>query len=115
MAVSVEPMSKDAVASGIEHSDAIKVLSIVRARLSEMVETNVSAGSLSSSKEYLKSQLALRMKEPGYWTDAIAKRFLDGKDFTSSYAARIDAVTADMVRNLLSALNGGSKVEYVIR
>ena len=44
----------------------------------------------------------------------IAKRYLDGKDFTTSYAAAMDAVNADKVRMLLSVLNDGSKVEYVV-
>ena len=54
------------------------------------------------------------MNEPEYWLDAIAKRYLDGKDFTTSYAARIDAVNADRIKAVLAELNNGSKVEYVV-
>ena len=76
--------------------------------------SKISDSVLASSKAYLKSNLAQRMNEPEYWLDAIAKRYLDGKDFTTSYAAKIDAVTADKVKMLLGELNSGSKVEYVV-
>jgi hypothetical protein len=80
----------------------------------DLSQTKISDKSLNACKAYLKSYLAQKMKEPEYWLDAISKRFLDGKDFTSSYAAKIDAVNAESVRNLLNSLNNGSKVEYVV-
>ena len=55
------------------------------------------------------------MNDPQYWTDAIAKRYLDGKDFTTSYTAAIDAVNADGLMRMFSDLNTGSKVEYVVQ
>ena len=70
---------------------------------------------LAACKEHLKNLISFRMQEPMYWVDAIAKRYLDGKDFTTGYAARVDAVTEDKVKLLLLALNEGSKVEYVVK
>ena len=36
-------------------------------------------------------------------------------DFTTDYKARVDAVTADKVKQILTSLNNASKVEYIIR
>ena len=42
-------------------------------------------------------------------------RHLDGKDLTTGYASRIDAVKASDVQAVLDLLESGSKVEYVIK
>ena len=55
------------------------------------------------------------MKSPQYWLNAISMRQIEGKDFTTDYKARVDAVTADKVKQILTSLNNASKVEYIIR
>ena len=112
--VSVSPLSPAAFASHIDPSGPIEALSIIRSMMHDLSETKIPDAALASCKAYLKSYLAQRMTEPEYWLDAIAKRYLDGKDFSTSYAAKIDAVNAEKVKKLLSELNAGSKVEYVV-
>ena len=63
----------------------------------------------------MKNLIAQKMNDPKYWVDAIAKRYVDGKDFSTSYQAKIDAVNADKVKLLILALNSGSKVEFVVK
>jgi hypothetical protein len=46
--------------------------------------------------------------------NTITRRYLAGKDFTTNYAVKVDAVTAEKVKNILVALSKGSKVEYII-
>lgn len=113
--VTVEPVSPMGYASHIGHSGPDKALEIVRARLQDLTQTNIPAPVVASCKEFYKNLISRRMNEPLYWVDAIAKRYLDGKDFTTSYGAAVDAVNADKVKILLLALNGGSKVEYVVK
>lgn len=112
--VSASPLSGMSYASHIDPSGPIEALSIIRSMMNGLAETKISDHMLASCKAYLKSNLAQRMNEPEYWLDAIAKRYLDGKDFTTSYAARIDAVNADRIKAVLAELNNGSKVEYVV-
>jgi hypothetical protein len=69
---------------------------------------------LAAFKSQLKGRIALEMKDPFYWLNVISRRYLAGKDFTSGYEQKIDAVTAEKVRELLVSLDRGSKVEYVI-
>ena len=112
--VSVESVSPMGYASHIEHTGPMDALQIVRTALKDLAQTKISNQEVAAGKEYLKNLIASRMTEPMYWVDALAKRYLDGKDFTTSYASKIDAVTADKVNLMLLALNGGSKVEYVV-
>lgn len=114
LVVSVSPLAGNTYASHIDPSGPIEALAIIRSSMQDLSQTKISNTVLASCKAYTKSYLASRMNEPEYWLDAIAKRYLDGKDFTTSYAERIDAVTADKVKALLGELNNGSKVEYVV-
>lgn len=115
MAISVSQLDKDGYASSIEPSGAIDALDILRAKLKELSGTKVSKTELAACKAYLKSYLGKKMTAPSYWTDAVAKRFLDGKDFTTSYAAAVDAVTDEKLMRVFAELNGGSKVEYIVQ
>lgn len=91
----------------------IAALSDVRSVLSRLDDMEISEGMLKEWKAMMKHQMAQDMKSPAYWVDAIALRYLVGKDLTTSYEAKIDAVTPAKVKAVLSLLGGGCKVEYV--
>lgn len=93
---------------------SIDALSMLRSVLSGMSSAALDEGHLAACKAALKNEVSLEMKSPLYWTNAIALRYLDGKDLTTGYAGHIDAVKAADVRNVLEMLENGSKVEYVI-
>ena len=69
---------------------------------------------MSAAKAYCKNLYDIDTKDPSYWLHAIAMRYLDGKDFTTGGASKIDAVTSAKVCDILESLGQGSKVEYVI-
>ena len=58
--------------------------------------------------------LQMEMKRPEYWMNALKLRYLAGKDFTTGAEARIKALKADDVKRILSYLEKGTKVEYII-
>ena len=70
---------------------------------------------VDACKKWLKHNHSVRSKGPDYWVDAILLRYLDGKDFTTGYDKRIDAVSVEDVRALLASLYEAGKVEYIIR
>ena len=70
---------------------------------------------LNACKEWMKHNRAVRSSKPEFWLNALLLRYLEGKDFTTGYAARIDKVSADGVKDLLNSLNTAGKVEYIIR
>ena len=70
---------------------------------------------LKACKEWMKHNRVVRSSKPDYWVNAILLRYLEGKDFTTGYAGRIDKVTSEGVRKLMSSLKDAGKVEYIIR
>ena len=69
---------------------------------------------LDACKAYLKNAYSLHMQSPEYWLRVIPLRYLEGKDFTTGYDAKIDAVTVEMLQHVFEALNNGAGIEYVI-
>ena len=90
------------------------MMSALRRAVAAASEGAVDAGYLAACKAYMKHKYAVRMTEPEYWLHATAMRYLDGKDYTTGYAAKIDAVTENDVRKILDLLEMGSKIEYII-
>lgn len=78
-----------------------------------LADGNVSEQELGACKEYLKNSYALQAKSPGYWLRVVPLRHLEGKDFTTGAAAKIDAVSQEDVRNVFKALCGGAGMEYI--
>ena len=70
---------------------------------------------IAACKAFLKKQYEINSQDYRYWLHVIAMRQLDGKDFTTGYVNRIDAVTPEKTSSVLSLLENGSKIEYVIK
>ncbi len=92
---------------------SLKTLAEIRSILGELQSMEITDEKLKPYKEALKHRISQEMKSPEYWMLSIALRYLDGKDISTSYAAKIDAVTPAKVRYVLDLLSDGSKVEYV--
>ena len=100
-------------AHGLKEITADEGLAILRKVLADIPDIHISEEYLERHKSVLKGHMALRMQDPEYWIQAIAMRHLDGKDFTTSYQTRIDAVTASKVKAVLAPLSSTSRVEYI--
>jgi diadenosine tetraphosphate (Ap4A) HIT family hydrolase len=70
---------------------------------------------IQAYKNYVKNAYALQMQNPEYWMHVIPLRHMEGKDFTSGYAAKIDAVTTAQVKDIFKTLEDGAGVEYIIK
>ena len=89
-------------------------LAVVRSVLSGVGGYEVSKEDVEAFKSQIKTGLEMEMKVPFYWLNVISRRHLAGKDFTANYDARIKAVTVDKVKAVLSGLNAGARVEYIV-
>lgn len=111
--LSLTEASEDGFASGMVPETPISALAKVRTVLSELHSIQISDAELKMFKARLKNEIATEMKDPSYWVDAIVLRYLDGKDLSTGYAAKIDSVTPAKVQAVLNMLDAGCKIEYV--
>lgn len=87
----------------------------IRSVLDQLSEQNIDDAVLKAYKECLKHRIGISIKTPEYWVHAITLRHLEGKDFTTGYAAGVDAVTPDRLTGLISSLRNGSRIEYIMK
>ena len=112
--ITLAEANPDGFASDVEMRGVDEAYAIVREVLASLPDADISAAAVEKYKNVLKGNLALNMTDPGYWVHAMVKRHLDGKDFTTSYASKIDAVTAAKVKAILAPLSSATRVEYII-
>lgn len=113
--ISLNEAYKDGFSSESQLSGPIMAMVLLRGALADLAQTSVSQADLNAYKTMLKERMSLEMTDPQYWTRVMADRFINGKDFTTGYKERIDAVTVDKVKTILTSLNEGCKIEYTIR
>lgn len=112
--VSVAEADLNGFAHDAKMTGTDEVLSILREVLASLPEAEISDEVVAKYKAVLKGNIELKLNDPRYWVQAIVKRHLDGKDFTTSYASKIDAVTPSKVKAVLAPLSSTTRVEYII-
>ena len=91
-----------------------EVLASVRRALAGASGSDMDANYIKACKDYMKHKYAMQMQEPAYWLHAVAMRYLDGKDYTTGCASKVDAVSVEDIRKILRLLDKGSCIEYII-
>lgn len=112
--VTLEEADSQGFAQDIALTGADDAIAILRRVLDNLPNAVIQESDLAKHKEILKGHMSLKISSPEYWVRALAMRYLDGKDFTTSYAAKIDAVSADKVKQILSSLSSTGRVEYIL-
>lgn len=112
--ISVSEVSPDGFSSDVKPTDAIEALSVVRRILNDVSSAEVTQEDVDIFKTRLKCNMAMEMGQPFYWLNAISRRHLAGKDFTSGYESRIGSLSVEDVKGIISRLNEGTKVEYIV-
>ena len=112
--ISLSEVSPEGLADDLDGPDPMGALAKVRMVLSGVGGMYVDEEDVEAFKAQLKDGMNMEMKVPFYWLNAISRRHLAGKDFTTNHEAHIDSVTADRVKAILSAMNDGTRVEYIV-
>ena len=110
----IYPEDRFSVVMTAAHGEGLtqqEVLSVLRRAVAEASASEIDASYVSACKEYLKHKHAVQMKEPAYWLHAVAMRYLDGKDYTTGYASKIDAVSVEDIRKIFRLLEKGTSIE----
>lgn len=121
VSVSAVPYAGGKVSAGagdtgeISSRSLVKVLMKMRSAMSDAVSAPLSDAQMEFYRTVLRNSLDSRQSDPAYWVAVISDRFSGGKDVQRDYDKRISEVDAAAVRTVLSALDGGSKIEYVTK
>ena len=112
--ISLNEVPQDGFASGVTHAGPIEAMNIVRSVLSGEYGLKITKEDVEAFKGQIKTGLDMEMKVPFYWLNVISRRHLAGKDFTTGYEARIKSVTVERVKSIISKLDEGTRVEYIV-
>lgn len=112
--ISLNEISPDGFASDVVNSAPIETLAIVRSVLSGAGGVEFGKEDVEAFKARMKAGLDQEMKVPFYWLNVISRRHIAGKDFTTNHDGHIKSVTVDKVRAILSSINDGTRVEYIV-
>ena len=108
------PAAEEGLPADIVPEDPLRVLGVLRSALAGFSSEGPSASSVEASRAALQSELEASMSDPAFLADAAMLRYSAGKDMVTGYKSKVGAVTPESVKEILSALDSGSKVEFVV-
>ena len=121
--ISCRPAEETGLPRNVIQADPLRTLGAVRSALTELSSGEgssaisgeaLSKASVSASKAFLLSQYEQNLQKPDFLVDMALIRYSVGKDCVSGYKDKINSVTPESVKEVLSSLDGGGKVELVI-
>lgn len=113
--IDFRPCTESGLPAKVKHSTPNAALDLVRKGIMKVTQEGVSASELKACKTELKSRLASELSSPARLCEASVTRYSLGRDMISRYAEYVDAVSIESVKNVLKALDSGSKVEIISR
>ncbi len=115
VSLSAVPAALSGLGASVSYGSYFRSLYSSRAALYSLVEGGIDDATLSVYKKELLDRYDSGQKDPVYWLDLISDRVSTGKDLDSGYKDKIASVTTESVMKVLSGLDEGGKVEYVIK
>lgn len=109
------PCPDEGLPAGILPEDPLNALAAVREALGEVISAKLSDAELKAYKAEILTSLEGEMAQNKTLVTAAMLRYTAGKDIVSNYKTYLNGVTADKVKEILSALEQGSKVEYILK
>ena len=101
--------------AGIVPADPLTALGAVRAAISEVSSSKIDASELKGYKAALLNRMSSDLSSSEELLRMVMVRYSEGKDLVSGYKEKVNAVTEGSVREILSALNAGGMVEYIVK
>lgn len=108
------PVAESGLPADIVAGDPLRVLGVVRGALAGFSASGPSAASVTESKAVLQAEWEAQSADPSFLVDAALTRYSAGKDLVTGFKSRAGSVTPASVKEILSALEAGSKVEFVV-
>lgn len=112
--ITVEEADPDGFPAGARKLGFLEMLYSVREVLDSLSSSPVPESDLEAYRSEVCDDLYSRQTDPEFIAGRMVMRYIYGKDLMTKYEEKVKAVSAERVRELISALDGGSKIEYVI-
>jgi hypothetical protein len=98
----------------VERKDPTPALPAVRNALRSLASHSVDSKDLNAWKQLVTSQMQSQLSTPEGNIKTLLARYGAGKDLSSHYKENVNGVTADRVNEMLKALAGGGRIEYIV-
>ena len=108
------PAEESGLPADVAAEDPLRVLGVVRGALADLSASGPSAASVADDKAVLLAAAEAQLSDPAGLVAAALTRYSAGKDLVTGYKTKAGSVTPASVKEILSALDAGSKVEFVL-
>ena len=108
------PSDQSGLPADVLAEDPLRVLGVVRGALADFSASGPSAASVADARTVLLAAAEAQLSAPECLVTAALTRYSAGKDMVTGYKDRAGTVTPASVKEILSALDAGSKVEFVL-
>ena len=111
------PVPEEGLPTGVRGGIGQETKALLAARkvIDEVFTSPINPAELGACKSLLANEYSAQVSDPANYADAILMRYSGGKDVLTSYNERINAVTADKVKEIFGALSEGMRIEYVVK
>ena len=115
MLISCHPTQGEGLPTGVRRRGLSSTLPAVRVALEVACSKAITAEEMKSYKAILLNQIGYDTSLDRSLMQMLALRYSQGKDLVSQYKEVINSLSPDDIREVLAALNGSSKVEFIVK
>ncbi|MBO8449112.1 MAG: hypothetical protein IAC29_07575 [Bacteroidetes bacterium] len=115
VSVSAMPAPLSTLPPTVTKGSYFRCLYQIRSAVSGLVRDGIDGSAVEMYKSMLSDRYASVQSSPEVWARMISDRVSTGKSLDADYAGKISGVTAESVNKVLSELNEGCTIEYVIK
>ena len=99
----------------VSPEDAFAVLGKVRTVINSLSDKYVPTSDLAQYKAFLTNIISNNASSTDFVVSNILTKSSEGKDLWTKSQEKVNAVGPEKVKEIIAALNGGNKVEYVVQ
>ena len=112
--VNAHPCRSSGLPLSVEAEDPLSVLSALRKVTKNLNAIEISSTDLQAFKEEILSDFERSCSDPESLIELIIMRYSKGKDLATNFSKAVQNLSIEDVRKILSLLQEGAEVEYVI-
>lgn len=113
--ISCEQADTNSLPATVSPEDAFAVLGKVRTVINSLSDKYVPTSDLAQYKAFLTNIISNNASSTDFVVSNILTKSSEGKDLWTKSQEKVNAVGPEKVKEIISALNGGNKVEYVVQ